>query len=453
MTKRLFETDVALELNALCGSLSGKKILVGLSGGADSVCLLTVLKAISDDIGFKLYAIHINHMIRGAEADRDEEFCRGLCKDIGVPLEAVRADIPAAARLARQSLELCAREFRYKAFIKHCEDNEIDYIATAHNANDNAETVLYNILRGSGLDGICGIPKKRDNIIRPILGKTRVEILAYLNECKQAYVTDSTNLENDYTRNYIRNVLLPCAAKVNGNAVGALNKLSQAASVDAEYMNGVVKDMLSGDKPCKLNNLPKALQIRAVRKICMDKCGFLPDSKHINAICTGLDMGGEKHFSIPNGYKAVTCNGNLSFIKADYEESVIVPAVIKEGKNFFANGSVCVELRYGTYRKGLEFSDKLMFSVSLNRASIIGELRVRPRESGDSFTARNIGRNIKKCFINKKIPASLRELIPVICDDEGIVYVPYIGAADRVYQKNSKDTCNITVAIERVGQQ
>ncbi len=453
MMKEMFEADVADTLNVLCGDLKRKKILVGLSGGADSVCLLTALHNVSEKMCFKVYALHINHMIRGEEADRDEAFCRALCKEMGVTFAVKRADIPTMAKAASQSLELCAREYRYKAFIKHCVDNKITFTATAHNANDNAETVLYNILRGSGLDGVCGIPAKRDNIIRPILGKTRSEILAYLDACGRSFVTDSTNLENDYTRNYIRNVLLPSAEKVNTNAVGALNKLSKAASADAEYLNGVVNEKLSSGEPCVLKDLPKALQVRAVRNLCLKNCGFVPESKHVGAICKGLLSGGEKHFSLPSGYNAVTCNGVLSFEKANAEVAVIDNAYLEEGHNSFACGTVNIEMRYGSYRKGIDLEDKLHFFVSLDREAIVGDMYVRSRQRSDCFTVRNINRNLKKCFINKKIPASIRVLIPVICDSQGIVYVPFIGAADRVYNKKSKDTCNITVAIERVGQQ
>lgn len=449
----VFEKDVALSLKLLCGNLNNKKILVALSGGADSVCLLYVLKRLSESMSFQLYAMHINHMIRGAEADRDQAFCEKLCLDNGIKLCALSIDIPAAARLSNQSIELCAREHRYKALLKHCVDNGIDFIATAHNANDNSETVMYNILRGSGTEGLCGIPPKRGNIIRPILGKTRSEIEDYLRELGAEYVTDSTNLTNDYTRNYIRNVLLPCASKINSDAVGALNKLSKAAHTDTEYFNNVINDMLSGAMPCRLNGVQEALQIRAVRSLCLKFCGFTPDSKHTLAICRGLDSSGEKRFSLPGGNVAVTCNGLLSFEKADVNIAPIQRAEITEGKNYFADETICVELRSGTFRKGIELDDRLMFSISLSKAMLSGDLYVRARTTGDSFIVHKINRNIKKCFINKKIPASIRDRIPVICDDNGIVFVPFIGAADRVYDKKSKDTYNITVTIERVGQQ
>lgn len=445
---RKFEHDTEIALTKLCGNMRGKKILVALSGGADSVCLLMVLSALAPKHGYKLFALHVNHMIRGAEADRDEAFCRGLCKDMDVKLKVVRADIPALAKEHGQSIELCAREYRYKAFAECCDKNKITYTATAHNANDNAETVLYNILRGSGMDGLCGIPQMRDNIIRPILGKTREDILAYLSAKNASYVVDSTNNENDYTRNYIRNVLLPAATRINSDVINSLNRLSATATHDKEYFDSVLDEVVA-PKPPRLCGLPKALRGRAVRRIYMEECKALPESKHIQAICNSLENGGEKYIRLPNGINAITCNGTLRFAAADAEVPKVGVFYIREGVNRTANGTVKVELGYGYARKCLEFEEQMqrIFSVSLERTKIKGRLYVRPRQTGDSFVVRNINRNIKKCFIDKKVPASIRDSVPIICDDEGIVYVPYIGAADRVFAKKSKDACNITVAI------
>ena len=450
MAANSFEKDVAARLTALCGGLNGKSILVGLSGGADSVCLLSVLCALSGEMGFSVSALHVNHMIRGSEADRDEEFCFSLCKEKGVPFTAVRIDIPKEAKLSGESTELCARKNRYKAFIKHCEDNNIRYTATAHNADDNAETVLYNILRGSGTDGICGIPEKRGNIIRPLLGKTRSEILAYLSAKGQGFVTDSTNGENDYTRNFIRNVLIPSAARVNSDVSGALNRLSRAACADAEYMNAAARAAVSAGG--SLASLPHALRARAVRLMCLESCGFTPESSQTEAICGLLEAPGEKRFSLPGGYTAVTCGGTLRFEGKDEKKRAIVSGPLAEGVNRFADGAVLIEMHTGALKKGADNGKAAVFGVSLNRAAIVGGLRVRSRQTGDCFTVRGINRSLKKCFINKKIPASERGLIPVVCDDEGIVYVPYIGAADRAFKNDISDTLSLTVSIERVGQ-
>ncbi len=449
-----FEAGVAKTLEVLCGKLNRKKVLVALSGGADSVSLLASLVAASAKQGFRVLALHVNHMIRGEEADRDEAFCKKICKAYGVKLTVFREDIPALAKETGQSLELCAREYRYGVLRDFSVENRIDFIATAHNANDNAETVLYNILRGTGVDGVCGIPKRRANIIRPILDKSREDILAYLAAKKLDYVTDSTNNENDYTRNYIRNVLLPQAMHVNSGVVSALNRLSSAAKEDSEYFEGVLDDYFcTSDTPFKLNTLPLPLQKRAVKRLYSKRFGGTLESKHIGAICSGLALDAERCYDLPNGISAVTCNGTLSFYNYDLDKAVIREGVLRYGTNYVAGAFVRIEISYGIFRNAVNLPDKYMFSISLDKEKIKGRLQVRKRKTGDSFVVRNINRNIKKCFINSKVPASARDAVPIICDDEGIVYVPFIGAADRVYSKKCKEACNITVVLnERVGQ-
>ena len=188
-------------------------ITAALSGGADSVCLLIILKELSDKYSFTLDALHINHCIRGKESDRDEEFCRNLCKKYDIPLTVIRTDVPAAAAESKKSLEETARDIRYKAFEKHAGDK--GKIATAHTVSDNAETVILNMARGTGLKGLCGIPPVRDNIIRPLIDVTRQQIEDYLKSMNQGFVTDSTNLSDDYTRNRIRHKIIPELLKIN----------------------------------------------------------------------------------------------------------------------------------------------------------------------------------------------------------------------------------------------
>ena len=170
----------------------GDAVTVALSGGADSMALLSVMCALAERLSVSVSAMHINHCIRGAESDSDEEFCRRSCADMGVPFSAVRVDVPAHVKATGLSTEEAARELRYEALFG-CDG----LIATAHNMCDNAETVLFNITRGTGIRGICGIPYVRGRIIRPLLDVSREEIEAYLAEKGLSYVTDSTNLSDD----------------------------------------------------------------------------------------------------------------------------------------------------------------------------------------------------------------------------------------------------------------
>ena len=198
----------------------GDLILAALSGGPDSVCLLSVLCSLRKVLGFRLSAVHVHHGLRGAEADRDEVFCRELSENLDVPFDSIRVDVHALVREKGLSEEEAARDLRYGVMMELLEkklhgegraENSActGRIAVAHHADDQAETILLNLLRGSGLKGLCGMQPVRDAVIRPLLETGRTEILQYLDERGLAYCLDRTNLDNDYTRNFLRNEILP----------------------------------------------------------------------------------------------------------------------------------------------------------------------------------------------------------------------------------------------------
>ncbi len=432
-----FEKNVSEYLQSFNIPLKDKKILVALSGGADSVTLLLVLAALGKKLGFSVSALHVNHGIRGEEALRDEEFCISLCRDKDVELAVCHADIPSMAAERKQSIESCGRDYRYEVLNTCCKEKGIDYIATAHNANDNAETVLYNLLRGSGSEGLCGIPKIRGNIIRPLLSTGRKDIEAYLNALGQDYVTDGTNSDNCYTRNYIRNVILPACQTVNSDAINAINRASLAVSEDCAYLNAVAK---SAEKDGDLRPLPSALQSRYIKNEYNRLFGGSLEGVHINAVKNALDSTETKYIALPNDVTAVVCRGKLSF---DSGEAL---PVIEEKALLFGNNEVadgCVSVFVGTHGNG---------GVRIKKDAVCGSLFVRSRKEGDKVCVRKINRSIKKCFIDKKIPSEFRDIIPIICDEKGIIYVPYVGVADRVYPKKGEEYFSVCVTIdERFG--
>lgn len=431
-----FEKKTANYLETIGVSLNNKKVLVALSGGADSVSLLLCLKALGEKAGFSVSALHVNHGIRGEEADRDENFCKNLCKEKSINLFVYKADVPKMAAEKKQSLESCGRDYRYSVLDDCCKENGIDYIATAHNANDNAETVLYNLIRGCGTDGLSGIPKRRDNIIRPILWAERDEIEEYLRRMGEAYVTDCTNSDNVYTRNYIRNVILPACKRINQDAVSAINRAAVYVSKDCQYLN---TEAIRTDETA-LDELPYALQSRIIRSRYKKYCGGSLEGVHVNAVIDALGSTEQKLVSLPHGVNAVICRGKLSF--AESKEALTYDAMpLTAGDNPILEGVVNVFLD-ADGKNGA----KILKSV------VKGGLYARPRKTGDKVTVRGINRSIKKCFIDKKIPPSARDIIPVICDGEGIVYVPFIGVADRAYSKFDEDFYGISVTIdERFG--
>ena len=196
-----------------------ENVLVGLSGGADSVALLLSLYK----LGYKVKACHLNHCLRGDEADRDEYFCKNLCDKLNIELVIKRENIAEYAKSSKQSIETAAREIRYKFFDDVSNGCKI---ATAHTASDTIETMIFHLARGTGLTGLCSIPPVRGKIIRPLISLTRAEIEDFLQNINQDFVTDSTNLTDDYTRNKIRSQIIPVLKNINPQAEKAAVNLA-----------------------------------------------------------------------------------------------------------------------------------------------------------------------------------------------------------------------------------
>ena len=198
---------------------TGDSVVVGLSGGADSVCLLFILLDLKKELDLEVSAIHVNHGIRGDEAQRDENFCRELCRVNKVPFKCVKVDVPAIAEQRGESIEEAGRNIRYEEYNIYADVIGANKIAVAHNRNDVAETFMFQLFRGSRLAGLSGIRPMNGRIIRPILPLTRKEIEQYLSGKRQGYVVDSTNLSLQYSRNFIRNKILPAAEELQPKAL------------------------------------------------------------------------------------------------------------------------------------------------------------------------------------------------------------------------------------------
>lgn len=394
-------------------------ITVALSGGADSMALLHGLCALADEYGFTVSAAHYNHGIRGAEALRDEKSAEEYCKRLGVPFLSGRGDVPSAAKESGESLELAARRMRYE-FLESIPEG---VIATAHHAGDNFETVLFNLIRGTGLAGLCGIPPKRGRFIRPLLLCSREEIEEYCLQNGIPFVTDSTNLSDEYDRNRIRHRVIPELEAVRASAQSSVMRASLLLREDEECLTTLAKKEYAvrlKDNRLLLDGfdaLPAAIAKRVIRLFCADM-GFTElEAVHINRIYSACEKG--ERVSLPRDTEAAFQNGSL-----------IIRSANEPHKTRFS-----VEIIQEKFEKDKNERKvhNLFLKNSFDCDKIVGKLVLRTRKEGDRVRIYRRGgtKTLKKLYNEYGIPLNEREQLPVLCDDAGIVWIARIGVAER----------------------
>ena len=444
----------------LSGLDASAPILVGLSGGADSSALLYMLKAYSEQSGAKIYAAHLNHGIRGEEADRDERFCKELCKSLKIDFFAKRLCIPEIAKQSAESIESAARNARYDFFNELMLKNSIPILATAHNADDNLETVIFNLARGAGLSGLCGIPDSRPTengvVIRPILSMEKKSILAFCEAYGISYVTDSTNADNEYTRNKIRNQIIPLLKEINSGVVKNASRATESLKDDSLCLQSMTEwfvDELGKDRSIELEKLcgsPSSIVNRALIRIYGEISGGKTlEATHITAI-KELAKKGVPHSStsLPAGIEALVENGRLYFVyKQAPTEISDFDLLLNEGENKIDSAGIDIFLNFEPYSKNI-YKKSILLSIASDK--IKGALVVRNRRAGDKILSGGVHKSLKKLLNEKKIPLDLRSRIPIICDDDGIVAIPFVAMRDgsRVTQNfTDEKQIKITVCI------
>lgn len=307
-------------------------IIVGLSGGPDSVFLLYALHELKEtikkekDITYNLHAAHINHMIR-EEAGNDENIARSLANKLGATFHLLRVDVQEEAKRLKLGTEECGRNIRYEFFNQVKKTVQGTKIAVAHNAGDNAETIILNFLRGAGIVGLSGMEYNNNDIIRPILDISKSEIIAYLEENKIPYAIDKTNLENDYTRNKVRNDLIKkIETEYNPNIINALNRMAKINKYDNEIILDAVKETysklnLKKDKNTitldarKFNELKEAMKYRIVRMILTELLGNVQNIEmvHVKDTCKLIETNiTGKQYILGNKYKVQIIKKNTA---------------------------------------------------------------------------------------------------------------------------------------------
>lgn len=403
------------------------RIVVGLSGGADSVCLLSVLNSLKAEYGFSLVAAHINHGIRGAEAQRDEESCKRLCESLNVSLEILHADIPTLSKQQGIGEEECGRIVRYDFFRSLA--GERGRIATAHNLNDNAETLLLNLVRGTGSKGACGIPPVRDNIIRPLIETDRESIEKYCEENNLQYVTDSTNLECEYSRNKIRIKVLPTLCEINQNAVGALSGFASRMREQEAFLESIenakyalcVKDSVLYET--EFSALDIFLKKRIAGKFLSELSHGDVEAKHIDAFLPFVGSG--KTLVTASATEIVSRDGKI-FKKPEQAERFSADFSLEDKTVNLPFCKISVE-EYDT--KDLQNLNKDILDNLIDCDKISNTLILRSRKDGDKFTfsKRRVTKTIKKLFNEDKIPPEVRNKMIILDSDGEVVWLRGYG--------------------------
>lgn len=437
----------------------GDTVVTGVSGGADSLCLLFMLKEFAEEMSLQLAVVHVNHGIR-EEAGEDAVYVEKICKELEVPFFLKETDVEAIAKSQGISTEEAGRNVRYEAFyevLKQLNAEEQGKIAVAHNANDRAETMLFHLFRGTGLTGLSGIKPVRDRIIRPLLCLDREEIEQYLEKKEVTFCIDRTNNEDTYTRNKIRHHILPFAENnICTGAVSHMNRTAEMLLETEEFLREQTISIYNKIVEEKGNsvyvsvkefiNQPRLLQKR-ILLLCMEKIaagrrdiGLV----HIENILSLFTKEGNKELALPYGMSArrdfekifIGADSSKEIKKVSGEIEVLIPGEIE------IEGIGVLEFRVFEYDKSKIIPEKT-YTKWLDYDKIEKSLVLRTRQTGDYLTINKTlsKKTLKKYFIEEKIPKNERENIYVLADGSHIIWVP--GHRISQYYKITSETRNI----------
>lgn len=413
-------------------------VIAGVSGGADSVCLLFLLCSLREEMQFQLEVAHVNHKIR-MEASVDEDFVRKLCQRLQVPFHLYSEDVQSYAQKKGISVEEAGREVRY-AFFEQCLGERKGKIAVAHNCNDQAETVLFHMFRGADLSGIRGMKPVRNHIIRPLLSCTREEIEEYLNEIKEEYCIDQTNLSDHYNRNKIRHHILPYAEEeVTRGAVKHISRTAQKMGLLEDYLENqtenVKTQMVRISEKGKevdideLKELHPYIREKLIYALLCETAGRIKDigEKHVQTVLGLLNPEGTKEADLPYGIHILKEYRKLIFQTCaerkneDSEEVAFEQVPIKGSINSKFLGMI--ETRLFPYEKNETIPEK-PYTKWFDYDKISRVLEIRNRQKGDLLSIKGGTQKLQDFMINSKIPKENRSKVPMIAEGNQIVWIP-----------------------------
>lgn len=427
----------------------GDSIVSAVSGGSDSVFMLEMLLAIKDDYDLKIIVSHVNHGLRGAEAQRDEDFVKKLAEKNGLIYEVEHIDMAGYAREHSLTCEEAGRKLRYLFFEEIKEKYKADKVAIAHNENDVAETTFLNIFRGTGLDGLESIPLRRDFYIRPILCFEKSEILDFLKENNIRYVDDSTNFTNDYKRNVIRNEIIPFIKKnFNENIVSSMSRLASIAKENNLYLDDIINDKYKSIIKANsidregFNKLIHYEKTLVLRKFLRENLNYLNNisKDNIEDMINLIKLDSGKKYDIDGKHYLVNDFDKTIFKKLDINE------LSEEISLDFKLDKV-----YNIYGSKFKFvlSEKILSKKYLDYDLLKGKLSLRNRRSGDRFNPFGMkgSKKIKDYFVDKKVSSDDRSKVLFLMNGDEIAYVVGYDIADK-YRASSKTKNYLNVIME-----
>lgn len=401
----------------------GTRVLCGLSGGADSVSLLLCLR----ELGYDVCACHLNHGLRGDQADEDEAFCRALCAAYDIPFAAARCDAAAEAEQQKQSIETAARALRYDFFARCAQQFGAGRIATAHTADDNLETMLFHLIRGTGAAGLAGIPPVRGNIIRPLIAVERRQVEAYLAARGQDWRTDVTNLDDSCTRNRIRHHVIPALRDIEPQAARHAAQTAALLRQDNACLDAMARVDGTEIAAEALAAMPEALAARAVRSMLMQAGAPMGEisQKHMHAV-RALARKTRGTVSLPGMLRAVRRGGAVRIEQVRRTDEI---CLTPEKSAAFGAYTVILARKISDIHSSFKHYPVAYDTINSLR------LTVRTWRASDRMTlpgARG-ARSLKRLYAERGIPPEIRDGLPVLCCGDSVVAAAGIGTDSRYY--------------------
>ena len=431
----------------------GDRVIAGVSGGADSVCLFLMLLELREKIGFDLIVVHVHHGLRGEAADQDQQFVEALCEQHRIPLEIFRVNLESIAKKRKQSLEEAGRMVRREAFDSVCKKYGGNKIALAHHQNDNAETLLWNLSRGTGLDGLGGIRPVNGKFIRPLLCMNRKEIEEYLAKRKQSYCIDETNAGTDYTRNKLRHLVLPILEEqVNSAAVRHMNETMEQIWELQEYMQEQVEAAYQEcvqehfEKACwiqiqqkSFETFPELIKKMVIRKGMEQVGGKKRDlsHKHVDVMMELMNKQVGRTQDLPyemhakRNYEGIRLEKQRTYLSGEEKKAEIMQECMSElnipGETILADRNLKLRCKILEKPKNLSIKDipQKIYTKWFDYGIIKSSLYIRTRQAGDTIVIDEKGhqKKLKNWFVDEKIPKEVRDSQLLLAENNEILWV------------------------------